>query len=170
MILRERDGERIGDGAGGLDHRPERRAGLGTLGPGKRTEDGEIVRNGDLGQQDAVRRRRQDGGEIGLALAIGERIDPHHEFGAVVASRHGEQRYHPLARRRLHLRRDRILEVEDHDIGGEARQLGQRPLVDAGNIEHRTTGAAGRHGITSWKRGPVQARGLTVGSAPSQRG
>ena len=85
----------------------------------------------DLRDQDRVGRRGRRGGEIVRGPRRVEPVDAdEHLARAEAAGLHG--RDHLIARRGLGVGRDRILQIEDHAVGGQCLRLFERAGIRAG--------------------------------------
>ena len=96
----------------------------------------------DLGQEHAIDRHLGRGDEVGVAPGARQRIDAQQRLAlaiATLAQRGGDG----VARARLGVGRDGILEIEDQRIGRQRARLLQRARVGAGHIEHRAARAGG---------------------------
>ena len=85
----------------------------------------------DLGQHDAAGIGRHDRGEIEQGIGPVEGIDPHPQAMALL--RIGlDKIVHHRPRRRLVVGRDRVLEIDQHDVGRAFHRLGHLLLAVAG--------------------------------------
>ena len=100
-----------------------------------RTEIGAL----DLGDQDGVGAGARRRGEIRMAPGRRQPVHPDDRLARAVAPCL-DRRADLLARARLGIGRDRVLEVEDQGIGRQAPRLLERPRVGAGHVQHAATG------------------------------
>ena len=138
---RVRRGDRLGaqHGARRLHHAPQRqiRRAAGVVQHGERLA--HRIGALDLGDQHGVGARPRRRGEIGLAPRGRQRVDAHDRLARAIAAC-PQRGAHLLARARLGLGRDRVLEVEDQRIGRQALRLVERARIGARHVEHAATG------------------------------
>ena len=93
-----------------------------------------------LRQHDGVGPRRHHGIEVGIGEAGREAVDAHQEArpGRAAARGRAEKGGRRVARRRLALRRDRILKVDDNCIGAAAERLVELGRGVGGHEQQRT--------------------------------
>ncbi len=140
------DGGRVQHPRRSLHHRPERNAGN----EGRHRV--EIGRRGDLGDQDRIDLRAAGNrpAQRQHVFAPPRRVEPvdPNDPRPVAEIGLGEDPGEKRAGGDLLLRRDGILEVEDDRVAVESLRLLQRPLLRAGDVEHRTIGA--RTVVSGW--------------------
>ena len=146
VVRRARDRLRPQDRERRLDHRPDPGALRGAEPAQAQAHRRERFGRRHLGHEDRIRRGGDGGRKIGLAPGRLERVDADHHFPLAVAARlHG--RADLLARLRLRIGRDRVLEVEDQRVGGKRLGLLEGAGVGAGHVEHAAARADGSHGV-----------------------
>jgi hypothetical protein len=120
----------------------------------------------DLGQQDGVGAAAGDGREVLVAPGRIERVDAHDQFALAVAAGL-DGRDHLLARQRLGVGRDGVLEVEDQRIGRQAARLLERARVGAGHVEYGTARPGGFvHGLSPLSYSCLGTRPRTINPGP----
>ena len=130
--------------ARGLDHRPDpdRKVGVDiaeAIGDGR-----EVLHAGNLGNQDAVGPGLAGHGDVVDPPRRIQRVDADQDLA--LAETPGRDGLGDLvARQRLGLRRDGILEVEDDAVGGEVPRLFQRPRIRTGHEQQAA--ARADHGL-----------------------
>ena len=144
---RVRRGDRLGaqHGARRLHHAPQRqiRRAAGVVQHGERLA--HRIGALDLGDQHGVGARPRGRGEIRLPPRGRQRVDAHDRLARAIAAC-PQRGAHLLARARLGLGRDRVLEIEDQRIRRQALRLVERARIGARHVEHAAAGTdASRH-------------------------
>jgi hypothetical protein len=117
-----------------------------------------------LGQEDDVGAGRRERLQVLGAPGRVEAVEPHHHLARAEAALAHRLR-HLAAGDLLGVGRHRVLEVEDHDVGGQRAGLFQRAGVGAGHVEDGAAGTdAVRHGIS-----PVVVVAVQHSPAPTNR-
>ena len=109
----------------------------------------DVVRAPNLGNEDGIRLRAAERGEVGGAPRRVEGIDAHHELTPTITP--GSNRRRDLGPGDLlGLGRDRVFEIEDERIGGKRPCLLQRPRIRAWEVKEAA--AQPDHGCVSTLR------------------